>query len=254
MNKITIGKNEKAGLRRREIFRTLRTNIEFTGVENRVIAVTSCVPNDGKTSISYQLACAFAEAGKTALLIDADMRRSVMVSRLQMEGQQKGLSHFLSGQAEITEVLYSTNKKNIYMIPSGVFPVNPTELLGNERFKKLIAAVKESFQYVILDTPPLGSVIDAAVAAQQCDGIILVLAAGETSRKLARAVTDQLQAADVKILGTVLNKIQVQNSRYGKYYGMYYGTYNEEKRSGRENKGRAAGRSGKGQENHGTKV
>ncbi len=226
MNKIIINNHAKSSLRQREIYRTLRTNIEFTGVENRVIAVTSCMPNDGKSTVAYQLACAFAESDKKVLLIDADLRKSVMVSRLKLSGQQKGLSHFLSGQADVGDVLYSTNQKNLYMMPSGVFPVNPTELLGNERFHKLLKAVKESFQYVIVDTPPLGSVIDAAVAAQKCDGAILVLSANETSRNLARNVVDQLQAARVKILGAVLNKVNVkQNGQYGRYYGAYYGHY-----------------------------
>lgn len=229
MNKITINSQKRSSLRQKEIYRTLRTNIEFTGVENRVIAVTSCMPNDGKSTVSYNLACAFAESGKTTLLIDADLRKSVMVNRLKMEGQQKGLSHFLSGQAEVNDVLYSTNQKNLYMMPSGVFPVNPTELLGNERFQKLLKAVKESFQYVIVDTPPLGSVIDAAVAAQKCDGTVLVMAANGTSRNLARNVVDQLDAARVKILGVVLNKVNIrQNSQYGKYYGAYYGHYGSE--------------------------
>ena len=231
MNRIVINKKNNSSLRMREIFRTLRTNIEFTGIENRVIAVTSCVPGDGKSTVSYQLACAFAESGKKVLLIDADLRKSVMVSRLKLQGQQKGLSHFLSGQAEIGDVLYATSEKNLYMMPSGVFPVNPTELLGNDRFRKLLKAVKDSFQYVIVDTPPLGSVIDAAVAAQQCDGVILVLSANETSRNLARNVVDQLQAAKVKILGVVLNKLNAKlNGQYGKYYGAYYGHYSSEEK------------------------
>ena len=226
MNKIEINNKKTASLRMKEIYRTLRTNIEFTGVENKVLAVTSCMPNDGKSTVAYQLACSFAESGKKVLLIDADMRKSVIVSRLKLEGQQKGLSHFLSGQAEVSDVLYATSEKNLYLIPSGVFPVNPTELLGNDRFQRLLKAVRESFQYVLVDTPPLGSVIDAAVAAKQCDGVILVLAANETSRNLARNVTEQLQAAQVKILGVVLNKMSARlNGQYGKYYGAYYGNY-----------------------------
>ena len=137
MNKLEITVDEISS-REREIYRTLRTNIEFTGIENRVIAVTSCVPNDGKSTVSYELAGAFAENGKKTLLIDADLRKSVLLNRLGIQEQVKGLSHVLSGQCNINDVICATNRTNLYMIPAGVFPTNPTELVGNERFEKLL--------------------------------------------------------------------------------------------------------------------
>lgn len=226
MNKITVNEEVSMSRREKEIFRMLRTNIEFTGVENRIIAVSSCTPNDGKSTVAYNLACAFAEAGKKTLMVDADLRKSVLLKRLQVEGELKGLSHLLSGQAVVGDIMYNTGKSNLYLMPPGIYPINPTELLGNERFQKLIAALRDVFEYVIIDTPPLGSVIDAAVVAKQCDGSILVLAANHTSRAEAIAVTEQMRSANPNILGVVLNKVEVKGSGYyGKKYGGYYGKY-----------------------------
>ena len=213
----------------REIYRTLRTNIEFTGIENRVIAVTSCAPNDGKSTVSYELASAFAENGKKTLLIDADLRRSVLLNRLGIQKEIKGLSHVLSGQGNINDTICATNKTNLYMIPAGVFPTNPTELLGNERFSKLVQAVKDVFQYVIIDTPPIGNVIDAAVVAKKCDGTVLVVKSDAISRAEAKSAVEQIRSSNDNILGVVLNKVDVKSTgyygKYGKYKEYGYGNY-----------------------------
>lgn len=217
MNKLEITVDEISS-REREIYRTLRTNIEFTGIENRVIAVTSCAPNDGKSTVSYELAGAFAENGKKTLLIDADLRKSVLLNRLGIQEEVKGLSHVLSGQCNINDVICATNRTNLYMIPAGVFPTNPTELLGNERFEKLLKAVKDVFAYVIIDTPPIGVVIDAAVVAKSCDGTVLVLKSDSASRAVAKSAVEQIKSSNSNILGVVLNKVDVKsNGYYGKY-------------------------------------
>lgn len=150
----------------KDIYRRLRTNIEFTGIENKVIAVTSCESGDGKSTISYNLAKIFAENDKKVLFIDADMRNSYNYKRLGYGKEIKGLSHYLSGKENMTDVMYTTNYRKLVILPTGVFPKNPTELLGKQRFSNLIAAAKNAFDYVIIDTPPLGAVIDAAVIAK----------------------------------------------------------------------------------------
>ena len=235
MNKLTIDEKESISQARREVFRTLRSNIEFTGVDNRAIVVTSCVPGDGKSTVSFNLARTFAESGKKTILIDADMRKSVMINRFQLEESSEelsGLSHVLSGQKSITQVIYATNVKNFYVIPSGVFPTNAPELLGNARFAELLRVLKENFQYVIIDPPPLGNVVDAAVAAKQCDGSILVLAEGTSTRAFSKSVLNQLKTANPNVLGVVLNKVEIKGNTYyakkygygyGKNYGKYYG-------------------------------
>ncbi len=210
--------------REKERYRTLRTNIEFSGVENRVIAITSCTPNDGKSTVSYHLACMLAESGKNTLLIDADMRKSVMMQRFQVSREVNGLSHYLSGKLPSKEVIYETNIKNLYLMPTGVFPTNPTELLGNFRMETLITRLKKVFDYVIIDTPPVGAVIDAAVVAKRCDASLMVVAYDTTSRVEAKKMIAQLKNANPNFLGVVLNKVKVgESSYYYKRYGSYYG-------------------------------
>lgn len=225
MNSLTLDPLETIDSREKEMFRTLRTNIEFTGVENQVITITSCYPNDGKTTVAYNLACAFAEAGKKTLLMDADLRKSIFMSRFQIRQEVHGLSHLLSGQNQLDDVLYETNIPNLYAILTGVFPINPTELLGNQRFDALLTSVRQKFEYIIIDTPPIGSVIDAAVTAKQSDASLLVIASDVVSRGEARRMVDQLKSANPNILGVVLNKVDSRSGGY--YYGKRYKGYSK---------------------------
>lgn len=223
MDKLELIAKNPITNREKEVYRTLRTNIEFTGVENRVIAITSCVANDGKTTVSYQLACAFAENGKKVLFIDADLRKSVFIQRMGIQGNPKGLSHYLSGQIALSEVVYKTNVNGLYVIPIGKFSSNPTELLDKARFGQMIEEMKKVFDVIIIDTPPLGSVIDAAVIAKSCDATMLVVEANGASRKFVKHVIAQLRSSNPKFLGIVLNKVDVKGSvYYGKRYGAYY--------------------------------
>ncbi|MCD8355069.1 MAG: CpsD/CapB family tyrosine-protein kinase [Clostridia bacterium] len=225
MNKLTLEPLESIDSREKEMFRTLRTNIEFTGIENQVITITSCYPNDGKTTVSYNLACAFAESGKKTLLIDGDLRKSIFMSRYKIQQEVRGLSHLLSGQNTLEDVLYETNIQNLHVILTGVFPMNPTELLGNQRFDALLSSVRHRFEYIIIDTPPIGSVIDAAVTAKQSDASLLVLASDTVSRGEARRIVSQLKNANSNILGVVLNKVDSKSGGY--YYGKRYKGYNK---------------------------
>lgn len=228
MERIELVEQNPLSNREKEMYRTLRTNLEFTGVENRVIAITSCAPDDGKSTVSYNLACALAESGKSTLIVDADLRKSVLVQRYKINREMTGLSHFLSGKIDTTDVIYATNKEKLYLLPTGVFPTNPTELLGNNRMEILITALKKVFDYVIIDTPPLGSVIDAAVVSKFCDASMLVLASNQSSKAEAKRVISQLKTANPNFLGVVLNKVDMKDSgyyykRYGYGYGSYYG-------------------------------
>lgn len=224
MDKLTLLEKVSLTNREKEVYRTLRTNIEFTGIENKVLAVTSCMPDDGKTTVSFQLASIFAENGKKTLYIDADLRKSVFTQRYQIKGNPKGLTHYLSGQATVTDVLYKTNKDRLYAIPVGAFPNNPTELFGKERFGQLLEELKKVFDYIIVDTPPLGNVIDAAVIAKRCDASMMVLSSDKCSRRFVKNVIAQLKNANPNFLGVVLNKVQMDGrGYYGKGYQSYYG-------------------------------
>ena len=211
--------------RTEEAFKTLRTNLQFCGKDVKSIALTSCTPNEGKSSVSLQLARSLSENGKRVLFIDADLRKSVIVSRCQVSQTVKGFSHYLSVQCAFTEAVYMTNVRNLHMIFAGPVPPNPAELLGSNAFKIVIEKMKTVYDYIIIDTPPLGSVIDAAVIANECDGSILVVKSGEISRRFARKIVDQLRMADCPVLGAILNSVDMKKNSYGNYYGKYYGKY-----------------------------
>lgn len=217
-----------------EAYKSLRTNLMFCGKEKKVIDITSCMEDEGKSTVAHLLAISLAQSGKRVILVDADMRKSVLTGSVHVQGRHKlgGLSLYLSGQAYVNDIICETNIPGFYMIFTGPFPPNPAELLLSERFDLMIAALKKNFDYVILDTPPLGIVTDSAIVADKCDGSILVIEAGAIGYQFAQDVVAQLEKADCPILGTVLNKVDPRHngSYYGgkyyrKYYGKYYGKY-----------------------------
>lgn len=170
------------------------------------------------------------------MLIDTDMRKSVYVGRLRAvasDGREiYGLSHFLSGQKKLEDVLYGTTIPGLFMIFAGPSVPNPTEILEKKYFTELLNFAKEHFDYVLLDCAPIGAAIDAAVIAKHCDGAILVVAQGMASGRLIQTVKKQMEASGVRVLGAVLNKVRMKKSGYeggyyGGYYGSYYGNYGE---------------------------
>lgn len=214
----------------KEAFKTLRSNIEFCGDNIRVITITSCMAHEGKSSIAMELAKSFAEAGNTTLLVDADMRKSVMIGRYKTGVVKYGLSQCLIGKNRFTEAVCETNVSNLHVIFSGPVPPNPSELLGSRKFAEILQEMRKSFSYIIIDTPPLGSVIDAAVVAKICDGTVLVIENNAISYRFVQKIVSQLDKAGSRILGVVLNKINMRGrgyygKYYGKYYSKYYGTY-----------------------------
>ena len=224
MQTVNFNAIEKLDFRTKESYKTLRTNLEFSGRDRKVISVTSCTPNEGKTSVSFQLALSVAEGGKRVVLVDADLRKSVLKGRYKTNASRYGLSHYLSGQASIADGTCKTNIENFYVIFSGPVPPNPSELLGNDAFRLLLEYLRNEYDYVIVDTPPLGSVIDGAVAAQYCDGTVVVIESGAISYKFAQKVKEQLEKVDCRILGVILNKVNMSGKGYyGAYYGKYYG-------------------------------
>ena len=210
--------------RSNEAYKTLRTNIEFSGDDKKVIVFTSSTPNEGKSTVTISLAHSLAEGGKKVLFIDADLRKSVLIGRHKVVGEIKGLSHFLAGQAEVKDIICKTQQEGLCVIFAGVVPPNPAELLGGTKFEAFLTSARKAYDYVIVDAPPLGSVIDSAIIAKHCDASVLVVAANTISYKFAQTVKDQLEKSDCPILGVVLNKVNMkQNKYYGKYYGSYYG-------------------------------
>lgn len=214
-----------------EAIKTLRTNLQFSGKSNKVVLLTSVHSNEGKSDISFNLAVELGKAGKKVLLIDADIRKSAYKSRYDIKEETQGLSQYLSGQVEqIDQVVCKTNYENLYMILAGPYAPNPTEMLGDDQFGQLLKAARQVFEYVIVDTPPLGTVVDAAVIAQYCDGALMVVESDSTSYRACQKVKGQLERSGCKILGAVLNKVSSKGrssyySRHGRYYGNKYGAY-----------------------------
>lgn len=213
----------------REAFNTLRTNLLFSGRDVKTILITSCLANEGKSTISFETAVGLARVGKKVLLIDADLRKSAYASRYTKETGLMGLSQYLSGQSELDGVLYATQIPTLNIIFSGPFPPNPTELVGASAFGELLKAEREHYDYILVDTPPLGLVIDAAVMATACDGAVIVIGAGSVSYHVAQHVTEQLKKSGCRILGAVLNQNRKGKRSKNQYYNSYYGKYEENK-------------------------
>ena len=190
-----------------EAFKTLRTNLQFCGQDICTVVITSCNENEGKTTITLQLAKSLAELNKRVLVIDADMRKSVMAGRNTTAENPAGLSEVLTGLTSVKECLYQTQYDNLSIMFAGKY------------FEELLKAAKESYDYVLIDVPPLGSVIDAAVVAAKCDGTILVISDNQVRYRQAIEVIEQLRKSGSKILGVVRNNIKKKD---GGYYKKYY--------------------------------
>lgn len=208
-----------------EAIKTLRTNLMFSGASIQTVALTSFSAAEGKSTVSFQLAASLAQVGKRVLLLDVDMRKSVLAHRLQLKHKPKGLSHYLSGMANVNDLVHETDLPGLYLMFAGVRVPNSAELLSGESFQRLITALKEVFDYVILDAAPLGQVVDCAVIAPTLDGVLMVIDITHNSYKLERRLKNQLERAGAKILGVILNRVNFKdkNGYYGKIYG--YGEY-----------------------------
>jgi capsular exopolysaccharide synthesis family protein len=204
-----------------EAFRALRTNILFSATEDgcRSIVVTSTAPSEGKTMVAGNLAIGMAQASQRVLLIDADMRRprTHEVFNLAVE---PGLSNLLVGNAKASEVVQRTQVTNLWVLPAGKTPPNPAELLGSKRFAELLGSLKAHFDVVVIDTPPVMAVTDAAIVAHRASGVLFVIAADQTSRHAAQQALDQLEQARGRFIGAVLNRVDLERHAY--YYARYY--------------------------------
>ena len=223
-----------------EYYNSIRTNIQFSGRDLKVITLTSAQPGEGKSTTSVNLAISFARAGFRTLLIDADTRNSVMSGTFKSNERYQGLTSFLSGNAELSDVICDTSIDNLMIIPAGQVPPNPTSLIQNDNFKAMIETVRGLYDYVIIDTLPLGLVIDAAILAHHSDASLLVTKAGEDRRRTVTKLKEQLEQSGSVFLGIILNKYDINLDKYGSYgsyggYGVYgnYGKSEEKTKIGR---------------------
>ena len=203
-----------------EYYNALRTNIQLSGNNLKVIAVTSVDPSEGKSTTATNIAWAFAHAGYKTLLIDADIRNSVMPGIFKSREKITGLTDYLAGSLDLSHGLCESNVENLFVIQSGAVSPNPTALLQSENFGVMIETLRKYFDYIIVDTAPIGVVIDAAIIVQKCDASILVVEAGVAKRRDVQKAKSQLEHTGTPFLGVILNKFDVQREKYG-HYGSY---------------------------------
>lgn len=228
MKKVTMNLPEVKDYRLTEGLNQLKTNLAFCGKDIKVITITSSVPNEGKSSVAFDLSKTMAEGGKKILMVDVDLRKSVLAAKYHIQGIDKGLSHYLTGQAEIEDIIYETETEGFYLSVAGPLSPDPTSLLDSDQFQKFIDKVREDYDYVIIDAPPLGVVIDAAIIGKYCDGAVLVIEQGVIKRKVVQDVIKQLKRGKVRILGAVLNKVDERIGAYGAYdYKYSYSYYDD---------------------------
>lgn len=218
-----------------EVINAICSNIAFAGKKVKRIAVTSHDANNGKTFLAIRIAYGMAKRGKTVLLIDGDLRKSTLIKRYGITHTREGLSHYLSGQAELDSVIYQTSIPHLYLLPAGKLVQSPLSLLTSEDFDRLMELAGKEFDAVIVDTPPVGAVIDAAEIAKRCDGSILVLAYNKITKDGLKKLVRTMEQTQTPVIGCIINnvtmsKLDRKRYDYGYGYGYYYGNADNKSR------------------------
>ncbi|GAB3633882.1 hypothetical protein GCM10027421_32350 [Microbacterium shaanxiense] len=209
-----------------ESMRELRTNLQFIDVDNppRVIVVTSAVPGDGKSTVAVNLASSLAAAGQRAILVDCDLRRPVIADIFGIS-RDVGLTDVLAGRAELQDVAHHPNNAvPLVVLGAGRIPPNPSELLGSRRMRDFLAEVSKS-AIIILDSPPVLPVTDAAVLSAGADGVLVVVSSGKTTFDMLQRAIDSVARTSGRVLGVVLNKVPRKGAESAYYRREYYGAY-----------------------------
>ncbi|MPZ22000.1 MAG: polysaccharide biosynthesis tyrosine autokinase [Dehalococcoidia bacterium] len=216
-----------------ETFRVMRTNLQFASMDLQVksLLVTSAHPGEGKTTTCANLAVAIAQTGRRVIVVDSDLRRPSLHLLFSQPNRQGLTNQLLLGEGGITRFLRATEVEGITFLPAGLLPPNPAELLGSPRMGRLLDELTATGAMVLLDSPPLLSVADAAILAAQTDGVILVVDAGKTRHEAVRRARATLDRAGARILGAVLNR--VTGRREGYYYDGYYSAPAQDAAAGR---------------------
>lgn len=212
--------------------KTLLANIRFASVDRPVksIVLTSSVPNEGKSTVAYNLAQAIASSGKRTLIVECDMRRRSLADMVGARARH-GIYAVLSGQVELDEALVATSHRNLFFLDSEPHIPNPADILSSQRFRKLVAQMESDFDYVVIDTPPVGTFVDAAIIAALADATALVVRERFVKRAELQNAYDQLKKADANVIGVIMNMCEAESSEY------YYAYYNKEGKRVRKSEG-----------------
>lgn len=217
--KITSYTNQKSPID--EAYRSIRTNIEFSNIDNdlKIIMITSTQPNEGKSTVIYNLTATFANLeNKRVLIIDGDLRNP-SVHKMFGVSNLSGITDVLTGQKDVSKCIESTKIEGLDILKVGKVPPNPSEMLQSNKMKNFIEVFKEYNDYVFIDAPPVGVVTDASIISQYADGVILLVGSNDTDIEVAKISKERLENVGVNILGVVLNKFESEGSAYGYYYG-----------------------------------
>ncbi|WP_336765771.1 CpsD/CapB family tyrosine-protein kinase [Paenibacillus sp. USHLN196] len=196
-----------------EGYRTLRTNIQFSILDKQiqVIMAASAQMNEGKTTTISNLAVTYAQEGKKVMIIDGDLRKPSL-HHIFMQPNHNGLTSVLSRQYDLDEVIRQTYVDNLYLIPSGPIPPNPTELLGSQQMNDLMEQLKRDYDVILFDTSPIMAVTDALIISSLCDGVVLVIHGGKVKKEIVHKAKAQLDHAKANILGVVLNQVSIRGN------------------------------------------
>lgn len=211
-----------------EAIRTIRTGVVLSGLDNphKIVVVTSTIPGEGKTTVSMNLALALGQLEKV-LLIDADMRRASIAQQLGFTRDTPGLSNLVAGTAKASECIHLVEGANIHVLPAGIIPPNPLELLSSHRFSELLDKLSEAYDRIVIDTAPTQAVSDALVLSTQASAVVYVVKADSTPYPLAQTGVKRLRQVNAPLVGAILNQVDIKKAgRYGKYgrygYDRYY--------------------------------
>lgn len=211
-----------------EAYKTLRTNLEFVSAANDIqtIVVTSALAEESKSTTVINLALTLAEGNHSVIIVECDLRKPVMRRYLKLSRQTKGLSSILASNTSLEECVVEIKESNISVICAGTVPPNPSELLNHERMQELLEALKEEYDYIILDAPPITVVTDAAILGRIADGAILVIRSKFAQAKTVRLAKQRLESVGVQLLGAVITRFDMKKSGWRSgyaYKGYEYG-------------------------------
>jgi len=221
MNMIEITRFKQLSYACNEALNTLCTNLTFAGEDKKVIMVTSAKAHEGKSFVSMNTMRTLAGLGHRVVLVDADLRRSQITSKYRLkirEGSGMGLTHYLAGMCSADDVVYETNLRNASIVPLGREVSNSLALLSTGRMARLLSALREKFDYVIVDAPPVGIIIDAAEIAKNCDGVVIALKYNAVTRRELMDVKHQIERTGCPILGVALNSVAFDSLSSKHYY------------------------------------